>query len=278
MKRAPGSLAHLPVDQIDPNPRQPRTNWDLDALEELAASVGQLGVLQPVVVRPNGARFELVMGERRLRAARMAGLTDIPALVRDVADEALLREAVVENVLRADLNPLEEAAAYQGMVDDLGLTQDAVAELVGRSRSHVGNTMRLLRLTAPVQRRVAAGVLSAGHARALVTVPDPSVQEALAARIVAEGLSVRQVEELILLGDLPGWEGARPQRPAGPGSSRRAWPMPELSAALGEKFDTRVKVISGAHKGSITIEFAGMEDLARLVMLLAPDVGPDGLA
>ena len=256
------------VDLIDPNPRQPRSNFDLDALAELVASIRQVGILQPVVLRPVASRFQVVMGERRVRACREAGLHTVPALVRQTSDEGMLRQALIENVVRSDLNPLEQAAAYKELTESCGMTQDQVADLVGVSRAQVGNIVRLLRLAPAVQRRVAAGVLTSGHARALVTVGDPHVQERLAERIVAEGMTVRQVEEIVALGDLPGWEQDVPLRARA--RARKPSILPDLSSALGERFETRCKVVCGANKGSITFEFAGLEDLDRLLESIAP--------
>ncbi len=265
----PDSAAYfttLGVHQIEPNPRQPRTAFDEDSLAELAGSVALVGLLQPVVVRPAGAgRFELVMGERRWRAAQLAGLQEVPAIVRHTRDGDLLRDALLENIHRAQLNPLEEAAAYQQLLEDFGVTQEELAGRLGRSRPHISNTIRLLRLTPAVQRRVAAGVLSAGHARALVSVDDPHEQERLASQVVAEGLSVRAVEELVAL--LPVGSAVPRQR------SRAAQQAPELmdiGARLSERFDTRCKVELGRRRGKITIEFATLDDLRRIVRELEP--------
>lgn len=258
-----GELRLVPLDAISPNPRQPRTEFDEDALEELAASIREVGVLQPIVVRPvGGDRFELVMGERRWRASRLAELTEVPAVVRRTADDDLLREALLENVHRSQLNPLEEAAAYSQLLTDFGCTHEELASRLGSSRSHVTNTMRLLGLSPVVQRRVAAGVLSAGHARALLSLEDPAAQDALATRIVAEGLSVRATEELVTV--------ARPTRRRA-GRTPAAADRPELSeiaAALTDRLDTRVKVTMGRSKGRITVEFAGSEDLQRILAAL----------
>ncbi len=264
----PGAqFAHIDVDAVVPNPRQPRSVFDEDALAELVGSIREIGVLQPIVVRPNpgGEGYELIMGERRLRAAREAGLTEIPAIVRSTDDTDMLRDALVENLHRSQLNPLEEAAAYQQLLDDFGITHEELASRISRSRPQISNTLRLLRLPAPVQRRVAAGVLSAGHARALLGLDTPEAMEHLAARIVAEGLSVRATEEAVTLGvDEP-----RRRR----GSVRqggRTAALDDLGARLGDRFDTRVKVVLGRSKGSITIEFATVEDLNRIVAILDP--------
>ena len=263
------SFAELPVDVVHPNPRQPRQVFDEDALAELVHSIREVGLLQPVVVRPAGEdRFELVMGERRWRAVQAAGLATIPAIVRHTPDDAMLRDALLENLHRAQLNPLEEAAAYQQLLDDFGCTHDELAGRLGRSRPQVTNTLRLLRLSPAVQRRVAAGVLSAGHARALVSVDDAARQEQLALRVVAEGLSVRALEELVTVGPGDGEDtrtsnGARPQRPVAPR-------LADLAGRLSERFDTRVKVDLGRRKGRITVEFASIEDLERIVLMMDP--------
>jgi ParB family chromosome partitioning protein len=257
----------IPLDEITPNPRQPRTTFDEDALEELAASLREVGVLQPVVVRELlPGRFELIMGERRWRACRLAGMSVVPAIVRETTDDALLRDALLENLHRQQLNPLEEAAAYEQLLREFGVTHEELASRIGRSRSHVTNTIRLLGLSPAVQRRVAAGVLSAGHARALLSLSDPDAQERLATRIVAEGLSVRAVEEIVAVGD----EGPRRRAP------RRAKPsspaLDKLAARLSDQFETRVKVDMGRSKGRITVEFATVDDLERIVAAMAPDL------
>ena len=247
-------FAELSVDAIAPNPRQPRTVFDEDALAELVASIREVGLLQPVVVRPvtaNGGRFELVMGERRWRAAQVAGLDTIPAIVRETQDQDLLRDALLENLHRAQLNPLEEAAAYAQMLEDFGCTQEELAARIKRSRPQISNTIRLLRLPPTVQRRVAAGVLSAGHARALLTLEDPAAQERLAQRVVAEGLSVRAVEEIVAVG-----EHREPRRGANPRSGRADPRAEELSRQLGDHLETRVRVEMGRGKGRIVIDFA----------------------
>ena len=257
-------FAELPLDAITPNPRQPRTNFDADALAELVGSIKEVGLLQPVVVRPLGSgHYELVMGERRWRASREAGLTVIPAIVRRTEDADLLRDALLENLHRAQLNPLEEAAAYQQMLSDFGCTQEELSVRIKRSRPQISNTIRLLQLPAPVQRRVAAGVLSAGHARALLALPDTDQIEHLATRIVAEGMSVRAVEELVALG-----EGG-PRR--APRSQRVAEPTPEaarVASELAERLDTRVTVTPGRGRGKVVIEFADQADLERIADLL----------
>src|SRR6516225_5480086 len=256
----------IAIGAITPNPRQPRQNFDDDALEELAASIREVGLLQPVVVRKvMPGRFELVMGERRWRACQRAGLEHVPAIVRGTPDDELLREALMENLHREQLNPLDEAAAYQQLLDDFSATHDELARKVGRSRPHISNTIRLLQLPPAVQRRVAAGVLSAGHARALLSLPDPQEQDRLAHRIVAEGLSVRAVEEIVALGQ----HQAKPRRP----SARQpmAPALTELASRLSDALETRVKVEVGKQKGKIVVEFASLEDLQRIVTTMSPE-------
>lgn len=263
-------LEEVPVRAIRPNPRQPRQIFDGDALAELAASISAVGLLQPVVVRRVGpGSFELIMGERRWRASEQAGIDMIPAIVRETSDDDLLRNALMENLHREQLNPLEEAAAYQQLLDDFGVTHEELARRVGRSRPHISNTIRLLNLPPAVQKRVAAGVLSAGHARALLSVDDPTVQEQLALRIVAEGLSVRAVEEIVAL-------GARPARgPRTPATKAPVAPgLKDLADRLSDVFDTRVKVELGQRKGKIVVEFASLDDLERIVRSMSPGLGP----
>ncbi|MEV7982521.1 ParB/RepB/Spo0J family partition protein [Streptomyces sp. NPDC086519] len=265
-------FAEIPLDDITPNPRQPREVFDEDALQELVTSIQEVGLLQPVVVRQLGpSRYELIMGERRWRACREAGLEAIPAIVRATDDEKLLLDALLENLHRAQLNPLEEAAAYDQLLKDFNCTHDQLADRIGRSRPQVSNTLRLLKLSPAVQRRVAAGVLSAGHARALLSVDDSEEQDRLAHRIVAEGLSVRAVEEIVTL------MGSRPQttRAKGPRAGARVSPaLTDLATRLSDRFETRVKVDLGQKKGKITVEFASMEDLERILGTLAPGEGP----
>lgn len=261
-------FAEIEVDDIRPNPKQPRTVFDTDELSELVASISEIGLLQPIVVRPLSGEpvgYELVMGERRLRAAKAAGLAKIPAIVRDTQEADLLRDALLENLHRANLNPLEEAAAYQQMLDDFGCTQEELSTRIKRSRPQISNTIRLLKLPTPVQRRIAAGVLSAGHARALLALTDPVEQERLAQRIVAEGLSVRAVEEIVAVG-----QKARPTRRVTPRT-----PSPKASALgqrLTDALDTRVSVAIGRKKGKITIEFASSDDLDRILGVMAHGV------
>jgi ParB family transcriptional regulator, chromosome partitioning protein len=256
----------LPISSVTPNPRQPRQEFDEEALDELVASIQEVGLLQPVVVREAGpGRYELVMGERRWRASQQAGLTDIPAIVRATADDDLLRDALMENLHRQQLNPLEEAAAYQQMLDDFGATHEELARRIGRSRPHISNTLRLLNLPTGVQRRVAAGVLTAGHARALLAVEDPQAQDHLAHRIVAEGLSVRAVEEIVTMGVRP----AKERRPVAKQPSPPA--LNDLADRLSDAFDTRVKVELGKRKGKIVVEFGSLEDLERIVSTMSPD-------
>ncbi len=263
----PGArFAEIRVNEIVPNPKQPRTVFDEEALEELKSSIVEVGVLQPIVVRQLMAdRYELVMGERRWRAAQALGREMIPAIIRDTRDDAMLRDALLENIHRANLNPLEEAAAYQQLLEEFGATHEELARRIGRSRPQISNTIRLLNLPSVVQRRVAAGVLSAGHARALLSIEDAEQQETLAQRIVAEGLSVRATEELVALAAAEG-----PAKPATP--KRRAKPhapaLVDLADRLSDRFDTRVKVDLGRNKGKITIEFATVDDLERIVGII----------
>ncbi|MDI5970554.1 ParB/RepB/Spo0J family partition protein [Streptomyces sp. SL13] len=265
-------FAELPIDEIIPNPRQPREVFDEDALAELVTSVREVGLLQPVVVRQTGpAVYELIMGERRWRACREAGLERIPAIVRATDDEKLLLDALLENLHRAQLNPLEEAAAYDQLLQDFSCTHEQLADRIGRSRSQVSNTLRLLKLSAPVQRRVAAGVLSAGHARALLSLDEVEEQDRLAQRIVAEGLSVRSVEEIVtLMASEPG----AAKKPKGPRAGKLVSPaLSDLASRLSDRFDTRVKVDLGQRKGKIVVEFASMEDLERIIGTIAPGEG-----
>jgi ParB family chromosome partitioning protein len=259
-------FAEIPLTQIVPNPRQPRQSFDEDEMSELVHSIQEVGLLQPVIVRATGAgSYELVMGERRWRATREAGLDTIGAIVRDTSDDDLLRDALLENLHRSQLNPLEEAAAYQQLLDDFGCTHEELAERIGRSRPQISNTLRLLKLSPTVQRRVAAGVLSAGHARALVAVSNSEIQDRLAQRVVAEGLSVRALEEIVTV------EPDGKRRPARRTGAKLHSPrVAELAGRLSDRFDTRVKVDLGRSKGKITVEFATVEDLERIVELMDP--------
>ncbi len=263
----PGAaFADLPVTSIRPNPRQPRSVFDEDALDELVGSIREIGVLQPVVVRAVDDGYELIMGERRWRATQAAGLETIPAIVRQTEDGDLLRDALLENLHRSQLNPLEEAAAYQQLLDDFGCTHDELAQRIHRSRPQISNTLRLLRLPPLVQRRVAAGVLSAGHARALLGLSDGAAIERLAQRIVAEGLSVRAVEEIVALGME---DGTPKQRKPRAGVRNEA--LDDLASRLSDRFETRVKVDLGKQRGKLTVEFASVQDLNRILASLAPE-------
>ncbi|MDL4816717.1 ParB/RepB/Spo0J family partition protein [Actinomadura opuntiae] len=264
-------FAELPVKSITRNPRQPREHFDEQALEELAESIAIVGLLQPVVVRraESGEHdYELIMGERRLRASQMAGLDVIPAIVRDTGDNDLLRDALMENLHRQQLNPLEEAAAYQQLLQDFNATHEQLAGRIGRSRSHITNTLRLLNLPHAVQLRLAAGVISAGHARALLSLDSPEAQAHLAKRIVEEGLSVRAVEEMIALREVE-------DEPKAPRQGRRKQPvapgLQELADRLSDRYETRVRVDMGRTKGKIVVEFATLEDLDRIIKSMAPD-------
>lgn len=257
-------FAEVPLEQIVPNPRQPRTVFDEDDLAELTASVAEFGVLQPVVVREVGRNsFELVMGERRFRASQKAERKTIPAIVRGTDDHDLLRDALLENLHRANLNPLEEATAYKQLLEDFNCTKEELARRIHRSRPQVSNTLRLLNLPASVQTKVAAGVLSAGHARALLGLPNEESQIRLAERIIAEGLSVRSTEEIVALGQGNASPVRKPRGPRLPSEREQ-----DLSRNLSDHFDTRVKVDIGRNKGKITIEFATGEDLDRIVAIL----------
>ena len=264
------SLRELLVSQIEPNPNQPRGYFDEEALVSLTASITELGVLQPVLVRPAGQdRYELIAGERRWRAAKRAGLQAIPAVIRRIDDTASLEQAVVENLHRQDLNPLEEAAAYQQLIEDFKLSHDDVARRVGKSRSAVSNTLRLFQLPPGILRLVAESQLSAGHARALLGTPDRSFQEALARRAVAEQLSVREVEEAVRArsGEAPAEAPNAPNAAATAGVAGRRLRPPgllELEELLSERLDTRVKVAMGSKRGKVTIDFASLEDLERI--------------
>jgi ParB family transcriptional regulator, chromosome partitioning protein len=278
------SYGEIPIGAIRPNPRQPRTVFDDDELAELVHSIREIGVLQPVVVRPipagqrseadgdggdegEQAAYELIMGERRWRASKAAGKATIPAIVKETEDDDLLRDALLENLHRSQLNALEEAAAYQQLLEDFGCTHDELAGRIGRSRPQISNTLRLLKLPPLVARRVAAGVLSAGHARALLALDDRGQMERLAQRIVAEGLSVRNVEEIVAVGADEG-SATKPRRPRAGGRHPQ---LDELAARLSDRFDTRVNIARGQRKGKLTVEFASVEDLHRIVDLLGVD-------
>ena len=268
---ATGSVAgavyrEVPIDSIKPNPKQPRQVFDEDALAELEFSINEFGLMQPIVVRALADdEFELVMGERRWRASQRAGLDTIPAIVRETSDDDMLRNALLENIHRVQLNPLEEAAAYQQLLEEFGVTHEELANRIGRSRPAITNMIRLLKLPLPVQRRVAAGVLSAGHARALLGLEDLGAQEELAARIVAEGLSVRATEEIVTLAknEAPAKPKAAPRKPM------QAPGLQEVADRLSNNFDTRVKVELGRRKGRIVVEFASVDDLERIVELMS---------
>jgi ParB family transcriptional regulator, chromosome partitioning protein len=263
------SVAEVPIDTLGPNPKQPREVFDEEELEGLATSLRDVGMLQPLVVRPStDGRFELIAGERRLRAAKLAGMDVVPVLIRHTDDADLLKEALVENIHRVQLNPLEEAAAYQQLLQEFGFTQEELATRLGRSRPAVTNALRLLSLPTAVQRRVAAGVLTAGHAKALLAIDDPAVLARLAERIVREGMSVRATEELVRVRVLEGEEPARrrPQRVAPPG-------VVELQDDLSDALMTRVRITMGTRKGKLTIDFATVDDLERIVGVIAKGLG-----
>jgi ParB family transcriptional regulator, chromosome partitioning protein len=270
---ADAELRSLRVADIHPNPRQPREVFDEDDMDELVASIREVGVLQPIVVRPveGPSPYELVMGERRWRASQRAGMESIPAIVRHTADTALLRDALLENLHRSQLNPLEEAAAYEQLLEDFDCTQDELSNRIGRSRPQISNTLRLLRLPPLVQRRVASGVLSAGHARALLGLVDPGEMEKLAQKIVSEGLSVRATEELVSLHD--GIRQAKPKSRA-PRTERHER-LDYLANSLTDQLDTTVKITLGARKGKIAIDFASVEDLNRIMALIDPSGAKD---
>jgi ParB family chromosome partitioning protein len=258
-------FAEIPVGLIQPNRVQPRQVFDEEAMAELVHSIKEIGVLQPIVVRRHGPDdYELVMGERRWRATQEAGLDVVPAIVRETDDVDMLRDALLENLHRSQLNPLEEAAAYAQMLDDFGCTHEELASRIGRSRPQISNTLRLLKLTPAVQRRVAAGVLSAGHARSLLAISDPEVQDRLAARVVAEGISVRALEEIVAMrdADAPAPRTVR-KKPVAPG-------LVDLAERLSDRFETRVKIDLGRSKGKVTVEFGSIDDLQRIVDIMDP--------
>ncbi|GAA1366188.1 ParB/RepB/Spo0J family partition protein [Brevibacterium luteolum] len=266
LQEVPGTAFGLiPLEQISPNPRQPRQVFDEDALDELVQSIREVGVLQPVVVRlvdEKKPSYELIMGERRFRASELAGTTTIPAIIRAVEDTELLRDALLENLHRSDLNPLEEAAAYEQLLSDFQCTQEELSERIGRSRPQISNTLRLLRLPPLVQRRVAAGVISQGHARAILGVEDPANMEVLAQRIVAEGLSVRATEEAVVLLN-------RGEKPRVSRETKQLSPeLAQIADRVGDKLDTRVNIVMGKRKGRISVEFANQDDLKRILTAL----------
>jgi len=258
-----GAQDEIDINLIDPNPRQPRTVFDEEALQELVASIKEIGILQPPVVRKNGARYELIMGERRFRASKLAGLKRIPVIIRQTPNNELLREALIENIHRSQLNALEEGAAYSQLLNDFNCTQDELAKKLGRSRTVITNMMRLLNLPTNVQQKVAAGTISAGHARALLGLTDAAAIEKLANRIVAEGLSVRTVEEIIAISK----PSSKTKKPS---SAKKSSPeLKELGEKIGDVLDTRVRIESNGGKGEIIVEYSGAEDLQRLVKLIS---------
>ncbi len=261
----PGArLANLSPDDIIPNAVQPRTEFSQEKLDELVASIREVGVLQPIVVRPiegepGAGKYELIMGERRLRASKQLGLDAIPAVIKNTADEAMLRDALLENLHRADLNPLEEASAYQQLLSDFGITQDQLASRIGRSRPQITNTIRLLKLPESVQKRVASGVLSAGHARAVLAAGDSAAMEKLAAKIINEDLTVRGAEAAA------GLVSRKPVRATKPKAGKRQAQLTEIADRLGDRLNTRVKISLGSSKGTLAIEFASIADLNRIL-------------
>ena len=262
----PGArLANLSPDEIVPNAQQPRTEFREEELSELITSIREFGVLQPIVVRPlagataGGPQYELIMGERRLRATKAVGLSTIPAVIKNTADDAMLRDALLENIHRANLNPLEEASAYQQLIADFGITQEQLGERIGRSRPQITNTLRLLRLPETIQKRVAAGVLSAGHARAILSLTEPDAMQRLSDKIVNEDLSVRAAEAAA------GQVSTKPQTKAKTAAGKRQGQLDEIAERLGDRLNTRVKVALGSSKGTITIDFATVGDLNRIL-------------
>ena len=275
LMEVPGArFAELPIDSIHPNRKQPRSVFDEDDMSELVHSIREIGVLQPIVVRPSAEGdeehpYELVMGERRWRASREAGLSAVPAIIRSTQDVDLLRDALLENLHRSQLNPLEEAAAYQQLLDDFECSHEELAERIGRSRPQISNTLRLMKLPPLVQRRLAAGVLSAGHARALLGLSDPAEMEKLAQKIVAEGMSVRATEEVVALSD----GIRRPAKESKPKVGARHERLDYLANSLSDRLDTNVKITLGARKGKVSIEFASVDDLNRIMTVLNPADG-----
>lgn len=255
----PGAaFASIPVAQIDPNPQQPRDVFEPEAFQELVHSVKEFGVLQPIVVRPVGSSFQLIMGERRWRASKEAGLAEIPAIIRETTDENMLRDALLENLHRSDLNPLEEAAAYKQLLEDFGITQEQLAERLGRSRPQITNTLRLMKLPVMVQEKLVSGVLSSGHARALLSIENESEVIELANKAIKQGLSVRALEELISIS-----KGKKPKAKITPGSSGGA--LTELEDRLAERLNTSVSIKLGKKRGQLIIDFANFADLKRLI-------------
>ena len=255
----PGAaFASIPVGQIEPNPQQPRDVFEPEAFQELVHSVKEFGVLQPIVVRPVGSSFQLIMGERRWRASKEAGLAEIPAIIRETTDENMLRDALLENLHRSDLNPLEEAAAYKQLLEDFGITQEQLAERLGRSRPQITNTLRLMKLPVMVQEKLVSGVLSSGHARALLSIENESDVIELANTAIKQGLSVRALEELISIS-----KGKKPKAKLTPGSSGGA--LTELEDRLAERLNTSVSIKLGKKRGQLIIDFANFADLKRLI-------------
>ena len=265
------SFAEIAVNMIHPNRKQPRSYFDEEHMDELVHSIREVGLLQPIVVRPSRENdkepYEIVMGERRWRATQAAGLTTIPAIVRETQDDDLLRDALLENLHRSQLNPLEEAAAYQQLLSEFSCTQEVLSERIGRSRSQISNTIRLMKLPALVQRRVAVGVISAGHARALLGLADVVEIEKLAQRIVNEGMSVRATEEAVAMSD----GQQKPRKTAAPKQSQRHERLDFLATSLSDRLDTNVKISLGARKGRVSIEFASVDDLNRIMGVLSPE-------
>jgi ParB family chromosome partitioning protein len=255
----PGAaFASIPVEQIQPNPQQPRDVFEPEAFQELVHSVKEFGVLQPIVVRPAGDGFQLIMGERRWRASKEAGLAEIPAIIRETSDENLLRDALLENLHRSDLNPLEEAAAYKQLLEDFGITQEQLADKLGRSRPQITNTLRLMKLPVMVQEKLVSGVLSSGHARALLSIENESQVIELANKVIKQGLSVRALEELISV-----TKGKKPKATITPGSTGGA--LTELEERLAERLNTSVSIKLGKKRGQLVIDFANFADLKRLI-------------
>lgn len=255
----PGAaFASIPVEQIQPNPQQPRDVFEPEAFQELVHSVKEFGVLQPIVVRPTGDGFQLIMGERRWRASKEAGIAEIPAIIRETSDENLLRDALLENLHRSDLNPLEEAAAYKQLLEDFGITQEQLADKLGRSRPQITNTLRLMKLPVMVQEKLVSGVLSSGHARALLSIENESQVIELANKVIKQGLSVRALEELISV-----TKGKKPKAKITPGSTGGA--LTELEERLAERLNTSVSIKLGKKRGQLVIDFANFADLKRLI-------------